>query len=299
MQPKEAGDLEAIEEKIASLIPYRSGLVKEIRNLREKKRDLGEEVRKLSTGIRKEREALDECYKTLKFCSEKRKENLAKIRELKGKVREVEKDLKRFESHASRDEGGYISQKIKTIDWKLQTEKHTREEEKQLIGLVKELEAKLYMWKKAYEKRQGLTKLLDEMKELKTGLEDIDQMREEAGAELEARKNRLTTSFKAREQLFNEMNGLDQDIAELEQNIVNTDGQLEEIKARRREMIQVRRARETEMVKAKEREMLEKAVHEAKEKMAQGRKLTFDELKLIMSEDQVDSSDRSSTISNV
>jgi len=96
LQTKEAGDLEAIEEKIASLLTYRSGLMNEIRRLHQKRKDLGREIRELTTGIRKEREELDECYGTVKSCSERRKEILAKIRELKEKVREVEKDLKRF-----------------------------------------------------------------------------------------------------------------------------------------------------------------------------------------------------------
>jgi len=299
LHPDEADGLKAIEERIASLIAYRSGLVKEARDIRRKKSDTVREIRELTANIRREGEAVEECYETVKFCCEKRKEILAKIGELKSRVREVEADLKRFEQQASLEEGDLISERIRAIDWRLQTERHTREEEKRLISLVRELEAKLYMWKKAYEKRRGLSSLLREVRGLKEELEELAQIREEATIELKARKNRLTTGLKAREQLFCEINELEQDIAELEQRRVSVNRQIDELKEKKRELVKAVRMREVEAAKAKEREVLERAVVEAKEKLAKGRKITFNELRLILSDDQTGSPDGSSTISNM
>ncbi len=284
MQSKDSGELEAVGQKISSLLTYRSGLIKEIKNLHSKRRDLGGEIKNLSEKIRVTRESLNRGYSVFKDTRIIRSETLSKIREIRMKIRVIEEDLKKFEHNFPQGDSDTIAEKLKATDWKLQTEKLTRDEEKQLIEMVKDLELKLRLWKKAYATRQELYNLRGKMGKLKEKLDDIAVSKEEAEIDLQAGKERLASDLKARDQLFSEMDGLNEDISELERAITKTDEHLEELRQKRHEILTDVRQKEITLVKNKENELLKKAKGTAKEKLAKGEKLTFEELKLALEE---------------
>ncbi len=285
MQSKDSGELETIGQKISSLLTYRSGLIKEIKNLHSKRRDLGGEIKNLSEKIRGTRESLNRGYNVFKDTRIVRSETLSKIREIRMKIRAIEEDLKKFEYNFSQGNSDTIAEKLKATDWKLQTEKLTRDEEKQLVEMVKDLELKLRLWKKAYATRQELYNLRGKMGKLKEKLDDIAVSKEEADIDLQAGKERLASDLKARDQLFSEMEELNEDISELERAITKTDEQLEELRQKRHVILTDVRQKELALVKNKENELLKKAKGAAKEKLAKGEKLTFEELKLALEEE--------------
>ena len=82
-----------------------------------------------------------------------RRELLSKIRDTKAKSADVEKVLKGFEKSIPRG-GEALNERLKKVEWKLQTERLSREEEKQLVSMVKDLETKQKTWKKANSTKQ-------------------------------------------------------------------------------------------------------------------------------------------------
>lgn len=281
MQTKDSEEMENINQKITSLLTFRSGLIKEIKVVHKKRRDLREEIRGLSKKINETRENLDEGYGFYQDTRKTRRETLSKIRELRLKIQVVEEDAKKFERDIPNEKGSAISERLKDADWKIQTEKLTIDEEKQLVQLIKNLELDLRKWKKAYETRRNSYSLRAEMEKLKDKMDDINLSNEESEFEIESGKDRLTNDYKARDQLFKEINEINKEILELEEEIVKTDEQLDEIRRKRRDIISLGKEREKEKTRIKEQELLVKAKSIANDKLSKGGKLTFEDLKLV------------------
>ena len=273
--------MENINQKITSLLTYRSGLIKEIKTVHEKRKDLKDEIRGLSKKINETRKNLEEGYGFYQDTRKIRRETLSKIRELRLKIQTVEKDSKKFERDIPNENGNRITEMLKDADWKIQTEKLTIDEEKQLVQIIKDLELNLRKWKKAYETRKNIYNLRAEMEKLKDKMDDINLSNEESELEIETEKNRFTYDLKARDQLFKEINEINDEILELEEAIAKTDEQLEEIRRKRRDMISLGKEQEKEKFRIKEQELLVKAKSIAKDKVSKGEKLTFEELKLV------------------
>jgi|TARA_Y100000031_G_C8235825_1_gene393183 uncharacterized coiled-coil DUF342 family protein len=273
--------MENINQKITSLLTYRSGLIKEIKIVHEKRKDLKDEIRGFSKKINETRKNLEEGYGFYQDTRKIRRETLSKIRELRLKIQTVEKDSKKFERDIPNENGSRITEMLKDADWKIQTEKLTIDEEKQLVQIIKDLELNLRKWKKAYETRKNIYNLRAEMEKLKDKMDDINLSNEESELEIETEKNRFTYDLKARDQLFKEINEINDEILELEEAIAKMDEQLEEIREKRRDMISLGKEQEKEKSRIKEQELLVKAKSIAKDKVSKGEKLTFEDLKLV------------------
>ena len=263
------------------MLTYRSGLIKEIKIVHEKRKDLKDEIRGFSKKINETRKNLEEGYGFYQDTRKIRRETLSKIRELRLKIQTVEKDSKKFERDIPNENGSRITEMLKDADWKIQTEKLTIDEEKQLVQIIKDLELNLRKWKKAYETRKNIYNLRAEMEKLKDKMDDINLSNEESELEIETEKNRFTYDLKARDQLFKEINEINDEILELEEAIAKMDEQLEEIREKRRDMISLGKEQEKEKSRIKEQELLVKAKSIAKDKVSKGEKLTFEDLKLV------------------
>jgi len=286
LQSKNSEEIESINHKITSLLTYRSGLIKEIKLVHNKRKELNDEIRRLSKKIDETRENLDVGYGFYQDTRKMRRETLSKIRELKLKIQTIEENAKKFERDLPNENGSKIAERLKDADWKIQTEKLTIDEEKELVQLIKNLELDLRKWKKAYEIRKDIHNLRSEINILKDKMDDINLSREEFKVEFESGKDKLANDYKARDQLFKEINEIREEILELEESIAKTDKQLEEIKSKRKEIIILEKKEEEEKSRIKEQELLVKAKSIAKDKLSKGGKLSFEDLKLVFEDEK-------------
>ena len=287
LQSKDSEEIENINQKITSLLTYLSGLIKEIKLAHNKRKELNDEIRGLSKKINETRENLDVGYGFYQDTRKTRRETLSKIRELRLKIQIIEENAKKFEKNLPNENGDKIAERLKEADWKIQTEKLTIDEEKELVQLIKNLELDLQKWKKAYETRKDIHNLRSEINILKDEMDVINLSGEEFKDEFESGKDKLANDYRARDQLFKEINEIREEILELEESIAKTDKQLEEIKSKRKEIIISEKKEEEEKFRIKEHKLLVKAKSIAKDKFSKGGKLSFEDLKLIF-EDEVE-----------
>src|SRR5207245_1147986 len=130
--------------------------------------------------------------------------------------------------------GEALHERLKKIEWKLQTERLSREEEKQLVGYVKDLETKLKAWKQAYSTKRELTTLVDQIKSLKSKLDEMNEFRSTNDPEVKARHERVATMLNSRHQLFQEIERIDSNLVGLEQNISKVTQELDLLRSQRR-----------------------------------------------------------------
>ena len=284
MQPQGEVDLEALSQKIDALAAQRLDMINEYRRLDARRREIRKEIRELTEKINADRKSLDEYYEKMGTFKANRRELLTKIREIKVKSDEVDKVLKGFEKSIPKG-GEALDERRKKAEWKLQTERLTRDEEKQLVSVIKDLEKKLKVWKKAYSTKQERSVLLDQIKALKSKLDEMNRFRTENDTEVKAKHERVATMLNQRHQLFQEIEGINNTLMELDTNITKATGDLDGLRNQRRSQLDGRRSRDYETNKAKTRGIIDRAREDARKKYEQGEKLSLDELKLVFGDD--------------
>jgi len=284
MQPQGEVDLEALSQKIDALAAQRLDMINEYRRLDQRRREIRKEIRELTEKINTDRKSLDEYYEKMGTFKANRRELLTKIREIKVKSDEVDKVLKGFEKSIPKG-GEALDERRKKAEWKLQTERLSRDEEKQLVSVIKDLEKKLKLWKKAYSTKQERSVLFDQIKSLKSKLDEMNRFRAENDAEVKAKHERVAIMLNQRHQLFQEIEGTNNTLMELDTNITKATGDLDGLRNQRRSQLDGRRSRDYESNKAKTRQIVDRAREDARKKYEGGEKLSLDELKLVFGDD--------------
>lgn len=284
MQPQGEVDLEALSQKIDSLAGQRLDMINEYKRLDQRRREIRKQIREFTEKINADRKALDSYYEDLTSYKASRREVLSKIREMKTKSAEVEKVLKEFEKNAPKG-GEALHDRLKKAEWKLQTERLSRDEEKQLVAVVRDLEKKLKVWKKADTTKQEHTKVIDQIRALKSKLDEMNKFRAEKDPEVKAQHERVATMLNQRHQLFQEIETINNTLMDLDANITKATGELDVLRTQRRSMLEGRKVRDYETNKARTRQIVDRARDDARKKYEQGEKLSLDELKLVFGDD--------------
>jgi uncharacterized coiled-coil DUF342 family protein len=284
LQPQGEVDLEAISQKIDSLATQRINSINEYKRLDERRREIRKQIRELTDKINADRKTLDDYYEKLSSFKSSRREILSQIRDMKTKSTEVEKVLKKFEK-SSPKEGAALNERLKKVEWKLQTERISRDEEKQLVASVKELETKLKAWKKAHATKQDLGEITGKIKLLKKQLDEMNAFKAKNDPEVKALHERVAVMINQRHQLFQEIEGINADLINLDANIAKLGQELNTLREQRRLLLDGRRSRDHDSNRARTRELVERAKDDARKKLEQGGKLSFDELKLVYADD--------------
>ena len=142
MQPHGEVDLEALSQKIDALASQRLEMINEYKRLDQRRRDIRKEIREFTEKINVDRKSLDEYYEHMTTFKANRRDLLSKIRDVKTKSTEVEKVLNEYEKNIPKG-GEALNERLKKVEWRLQTERLSRDEEKLLVGIVKDLDKKL------------------------------------------------------------------------------------------------------------------------------------------------------------
>ncbi len=284
MQPVGELDLEALSRQIDALATLRSNLIIDYKRLDQRRREIRNEIRGFTEKINVDRKALDEYYEKLSAFKAARRDILSRIRDMKTKSSEVEKELKQFEKKLPR-EGEALNERLKKVEWKLQTERLTRDEEKQLVGMVKELEKKLKVWKKADTTKKELGGVLGQIRLFKKQLDEMNMFKSTNDPAVKARHERVATMMNSRHQLFSEIEPIDGELVEIDAKIAKATQDLDSLRSQRRSLVDDKRTRDHESSRAKTRELVERAKDEAIKKLEQGGKLSFDELRLVYADD--------------
>lgn len=279
--------IEAIDEKISALLSQRIGLVSELRWVRAKADDLRSEISSVSGRILEERRSLDDIARRLREFSQERREALAKIRQLRDEAERFGQKLGVLRARVPVDADN-TEAKLREVEWKLQTQRLSRDEEKKLVAVVRELERKLVYWKSVYATEKELTEARHQMRTSKARLDEISELRLSLDPHFASSRERLENLHRARNQLYEEMAQLRGDRNELQSQLDQVDQTLATLRESRRRLLEERKRKESERELLVQTDLLEKAKAAALQKLAEGKKLSLDELKLAYDEDRAE-----------
>lgn len=277
--------LAGMTKRLDSLVAYKRGVISQLKALNQRGKEHQIEFGKITERLRAEREQLDQLFPRLKEDKEKRATLIARLKEHREQARKVGTSLRGFEKGSFGEDDRVLMEKLNSIEWKLQTQRLTREEERELVEQVKELEAKLRRYKKVNATRHEYDVIMDDVRCLREKVDEIDASSDEIRNEIGKRKEAVHQLVLQREQILNEIKEHGKDIGELRQQLDNAYVEFEEIRKKRNELILSMKARDSEMMFMKKKAFLEKAKDEAKSKLEAGMSLSFDELRLALDEE--------------
>ena len=297
MSELESTNTSEINNKIKDLLDSRKNLITQLKSLNKKRLDMRDEINTITSQLGGHQADLEPLYQQVGDLRKERQGLINEKKQIWTKINDTNGGIKSTEStnkeHGSKNDRRFnkkenfknVSKRIKEIEWKLQTEQLTREEEKKLIDNIKILQKKYNEWKKTNSTRQEVSGLFKKIKKIGSNMDTIEESRKTTKASLEEKKVVFDSKFQQREKLFSEMNGFNDDIQELETTLKTNSKELQVLKSQRNEIFKsIKSVSKSEILK-KKKVILEKEKTKAKEKLESGQSLSFDELRLAYDDD--------------
>ncbi len=264
-------------------------LITELRALHQKGRDLRNEIRLLNGKVREVRLSLRGYDLRSQQYEETRRAVLVQLREVKAKSSEVQKLLRRYESKLPYEATENSMRTLKEAEWKLQTARLTREEEKSLVRRITKLESTVSLWKKSVQAKDEVKKLSEEKRSMKARLDELDKLDENLYREFGGSREKLSNMARARDQLFKELDELAKETEDLDSKLAESSSRLDEVRQIRTRILLEVRMKERRAVAEKRSRLLAEVQRAARQKLSRGEKLSLDELRLALGEGEAES----------
>ncbi|RLG92799.1 MAG: hypothetical protein DRO36_00125 [Candidatus Hecatellales archaeon] len=288
----------AEEEKLRSQI---LALENEIFELKKKRDSLTNDIKRWLSEEQKVKEKILECKRKIEEYRSQRDKINQEVKGLKDKIKTFKEEIfERIEKCKKlRNEISDFRKKVFTgkdtakkvfedLEWKIQVTHLTPTEEKALMEKIKFLEKELQIHSQIEVREEELRRESMEIESLKR---QVDNLREKiSGLVEESRKahEKMVEFLRRRDELKGEIKGFRQKISllkgeenSLHRRIVEASNRKRRLEERLREMVEEARIR-------KAIEASEKIVRSAEEKLGKGGKLTFEELRLLMSRRKIE-----------
>lgn len=300
------GSNKYVDSNLNTLTKFKKTLLAEQKTGEEKVESLNQSIESTKIEIDKQRMDLEELRTQLKKVNEMKDSEYSKFIELKNNLMEIRNKMKNLDEKGN-DTVGHklrkerfdminLAKNLDQIERDIQTKKLTKDEERRLVARSKEMATRLHSLKMIHKKEDDYRSISIQYDKLKTKINSIFQQKSELGDKIGRLKGSLDKLLNQRESLYEERRKARSELREAEAKLEMVDTQLNAIEYRRARQASFRTRsgitgdkREYKYDNSQERirrnkenmELLNLAKEAALKKMSSGRKLTFDEMKLI------------------
>lgn len=285
MDSNEDQRLDEIEEEISSLLGSRTGIISQLKTLHQKSNDLNDKMRSVSSRFDSGRKDLKSDYSESRSFRESRGKVLEEIRVIRTTISSLQGIMVESEKSSGIGNEKMITDQLDQVDWKLQTAKLTRDEEKELVECIRILEGGLSKLKKASATRQELEQLFGVIREMKVKLNDIEVFRDNLQEKITAKKGAVTADLTTYGNLSGEMNRCINDIINLDGLLQKEHDQISQLKTKKHEILKTIKSRDDNVRAAKRAVTIKEETGKAKQKLHEGKSLSLEELKLAFDHD--------------
>lgn len=300
------GSSKYIDSNLNTLTKFKKTLLVEQKTGEEKVELLNDSIESTKKEIDKHRMDLEDLRTKLKKVNEIKESEYGKFIEIRNNLMEFRNKMKNLDEKAN-DSLGHklrkerfdminLERNLNQIEKDIQTKKLTKDEERRLVARSKEMATRLHSLKMIHKKEDDYRTISIQYDKLKTKINSIFQQKSELGDKIGKLKGNLDKLLNLRESLYEERRKARSELREAEAKLEMVDTQLNAIEYRRARQANFRTRfgnigdkRDFKYDNAQERikrnkenlELLNIAKEAALKKMSSGRKLTFDEMKLI------------------
>ena len=300
------GSNKYVDSNLNTLTKFKKTLLEEQKTGEEKVESLNQSIESTKKEIDKQRMDLEDLRTRLKKVNEIKESEYTKFIELKNNLMEIRNKMKNLDDKAN-DSSGHklrkerfdminLSRNLNQIEKDIQTKKLTKDEERRLVARSREMATRLHSLKMIHKKEDDYRTISIQYDKFKTKINSIFQQKSELGDKIGRLKGSLDKLLNLRESLYEERRKARSELREAEAKLEMVNTQLNAIEYRRARQASFRKRsgnagdkRDFKYENSQERvkrikenlELLNTAKEAALKKMSSGRKLTFDEMKLI------------------
>jgi uncharacterized coiled-coil DUF342 family protein len=300
------GSSKYIDSNLNTLTKFKKILLAEQKTGEEKVELLNDSIESTKKEIDKQRMDLEDLRTKLKKVNEIKELEYAKFIETKNNLMEFRNKMKNLDEKANDSLGHKIrkerfdminlARNLDQIEKDIQTKKLTKDEERRLVARSKEMATRLHSLRMIHKKEDDYRTISIQYDKLKSKINSIFQQKSELGDKIGKLKGNLDKLLILRESLYEERRKARSELREAEAKLEMVNTQLNAIEYRRARQASFRTRfgnigdkRDFKYDNSQERirrnkenlELLNVAKEAALKKMSSGRKLTFDEMKLI------------------
>ncbi len=295
-----------VDSNLHNLTKFKKTLLAEQKSGEENVESLNQSIESTKKDIDKQRMDLEDLRTQLKKVNEIKELEYTKFIGLKNNLMEIRNKMKNLDEKTN-DSLGHklrkdrfdminLARNLDQIEKDIQTKKLTKDEERRLVARSKEMATKLHSLKMIHKKEDDYRSVSIQYDKLKTKVNSIFQQKSELGEKIGKLKGSLDKLLNLRESLYEERRKIRSELREAEAKLEMVNTQLNAIEYRRARQASFRsrsgnvgdkhdfkyESSQERIRRNKESlELLNIAKEAALKKMSSGRKLTFDEMKLI------------------
>ena len=304
------GSSKYVDSNLTTLTKFKKTLLEEQKAGEEKVESLNQSIESTKKEIDKQRMDLEDLRTRLKKVNEVKESEYTKFIELKNNLMEIRNKMKNLDEKAN-DSTGHklrkerfdminLSRNLDQIEKDIQTKKLTKDEERRLVARSREMATRLHSLKMIHKKEDDYRTISIQYDKFKTKINSIFQQKSELGDKIGKLKGSLDKLLNLRESLYEERRKARGELREAEAKLEMVNTQLNAIEYRRVRQASFRKRsgnvgdkRDFKYESSQERvkrikenlELLNTAKEAALKKMSSGRKLTFEEMKLIFGDE--------------
>jgi uncharacterized coiled-coil DUF342 family protein len=280
-EQEKANEIARITQQLAALREQISKAEAETKIHAEKRDKLNEHFKKLRQEIRElkiERDNLNEKVKTLK---QQRDEARAKIKVNIEEVKAHRQKIAELKKKTPKKSHGELQKEFEDIEWKIQTSLLDVQEEKRLIENVKRLETQLKVYKKIDQHINEIAELQKELETLKTTADKAHQELTETAEKSQEIHAKMIAQISESQNVKSEADSLHGAYVQAKEQVKPLLEEAKRLTEQRKKLQDAMREEDAKRKKNAEKVLKEKLESEARNKLQQGEKLSWDEFKLL------------------
>lgn len=286
--PENTLELERISRQLSVLREQVDNANDGIRGYVEKREKLNEKFKKLRQVIhefKKERDNLNAKVKTLKEQREKART------EIKTRIEDIKvhnEKIAELKNKTMRENRRDMQKEFDDIEWKIQTTPLDMREEKRLMDRVKQLETQLSVHKKIDQHIKGISERRREIASFEENADAVHKELTEIAEKSQDIHAKMMDKIVESKDIKAEADGLHSNYVQAKEQIRPIREEIKKLIEKKRKLQIAIRKEDDEKKKNVEQALRERLGSQAKEKLHRGEKLSLDEFKLLVDDDQQD-----------
>ncbi len=280
-------ELKGLDVEIANLLQERLKLIESLKSIREERRKVITGLKEIQLQIKAQRESRASAISEIKQLVGVSREVTAQIRESREELQKSRRELSpigRIRGESLSD----IERAITELEWRLQTERLSREQEKSILIRIKELHIKRAEIKQKEASIGRVRQISEEVSNLSLKMDEIKAKIEETKKKADRAKEALLSLLEKKSSHQNKLGMLNSAIQEKEAQLATIQTQLDTARAKRRELIEAKHIEEAKKARERIESIINDMRNDIKSRLTEGKKVSLEELKLLFNtEDEI------------
>ena len=273
-------NLETVEKTISTLLHDRIEVIKELKKLRDERKMFILTNRELSDNLWKIRKKISDDIDKIKIVTSDRYNLVNDIRESRSKIKEATNKFKNTDSNIRNIAPEELQNTVSKLEWRLQAERLTREEEKEIVANIKEIHLKTIRVKNRMNQDLNIKAFSDNVSTISINLDANSENRRELQKNITIQKDDIKRLRKQQTENNKRIENSEKLLVDGEDKLEIIYRQLDDLKSSRRGIIEEKQRITEDKFRKKEEEAIGRIKDEVKDKLAEGKKIPLEELKL-------------------